>query len=106
MSKLAKDRGASYEREVCAALTDALGSKVTRVLGQARDGGSDIELKPFMIECKRRRKIAVYDWMAQAKTSAAAKDMVPVVVCRADGKESLAIFRLDDAIKLMQNEIS
>ena len=53
MSKLAKDRGASYEREVCKALSDALGSKVTRVLGQARDGGSDIDLGPFMIDCKR-----------------------------------------------------
>lgn len=105
MSKLAKDRGASYEREVCKALSDALGSKVTRVLGQARDGGSDIDLGPFLIECKRRRKIAVYEWMDQAKTSVCLTGQMPVVVCRGDGKESLAIFRLDDAIKLMQNEL-
>lgn len=104
MSKLAKDRGASYEREVCKALSDALGSKVTRVLGQARDGGSDIDLGPFMIECKRRRKIAVYEWMEQAKVSSKGEKM-PVVICRGDGKESLVIFRLDDAIKLMQNEL-
>lgn len=104
MSKLAKDRGASYEREVCKALSDALGSKVTRVLGQARDGGSDIDLGPFMIECKRRRKIAIYEWMEQAKVSSKG-DKMPVVICRGDGKESLVIFRLDDAIKLMQNEL-
>ena len=104
MSKLAKDRGASYEREVCKALSDALGSKVTRVLGQARDGGSDIDLGPFMIECKRRRKIAIYEWMEQAKVSSKGEKM-PVVICRGDGKESLVIFRLDDAIKLMQNEL-
>ena len=104
MSKLAKDRGASYEREVCKALSDALGSKVTRVLGQARDGGSDIDLGPFMIECKRRRKIAIYEWMEQAKVSSKGGKM-PVVICRGDGKESLVIFRLDDAIKLMQNEL-
>ena len=104
MSKLAKDRGASYEREVCKALSDALGSKVTRVLGQARDGGSDIDLGAFMIECKRRRKIAIYEWMEQAKVSSKGEKM-PVVICRGDGKESLVIFRLDDAIKLMQNEL-
>ena len=104
MSKLAKDRGASYEREVCKALSDALGSKVTRVLGQARDGGSDIDLGPFMIECKRRRKIAIYEWMEQAKVSSKGEKM-PVVICRGDGKESLVIFRLDDAITLMQNEL-
>ena len=104
MSKLAKDRGASYEREVCKALSDALGSKVTRVLGQARDGGSDIDLGPFLIECKRRRKIAIYEWMEQAKVSSKGEKM-PVVICRGDGKESLVIFRLDDAIKLMQNEL-
>ena len=105
MSKLGKDRGASYEREVCKTLSDALGTKVTRVLGQARDGGSDIDLGPFMIECKRRRKIGVYEWMEQAKVSSASTGQMPVVVCRADGKESLAIFRLDDAIKLIQNEL-
>ena len=104
MSKLGKDRGASYEREVCKTLSDALGTKVTRVLGQARDGGSDIDLGPFMIECKRRRKIALYEWMDQAIKSADGKK-VPVVICRGDGKESLVVFRLDDAISLMQNEL-
>ena len=104
MSKLGKDRGASYEREVCNALSERLGTKVSRVLGQARDGGSDIDLGPFMIECKRRRKIALYEWMEQAKISSKG-DKVPVVICRADGKESLVIFRLDDAITLMQNEL-
>ena len=105
MSKLAKDRGAAYEREVCQTLSDALGTKVTRVLGQARDGGSDIDLGPFLIECKRRRKIGVYEWMDQAKTSVCLTVQTPVMVCRGDGKASLAIFRLDDAIKLMQNEL-
>jgi hypothetical protein len=57
-----------------------------------------------MIECKRRRKIALYEWMEQAKVSAKGEKM-PVVICRADGKESLVIFTLDDAITLMQNEL-
>jgi hypothetical protein len=43
--------------------------------------------------------------MDQAKTSVCLTGQTPVVVCRGDGKESLAIFRLDDAIKLMQNEL-
>mgnify|MGYP003348093790 CR=1 FL=1 len=104
MSKLGKDRGASYEREVSKTLSERLGTKVTRVLGQARDGGSDIDLGPFMIECKRRRKIALYEWMEQAIVSADGKK-IPVVVCRGDGKKSLAVFLLDDAITLMQNEL-
>jgi hypothetical protein len=57
-----------------------------------------------MIECKRRRKIALYEWMEQAIVSANG-NQIPVVVCRGDGKESLAVFRLDDAILLMQNEL-
>jgi hypothetical protein len=57
-----------------------------------------------MIECKRRRKIALYEWMEQAIVSADGKK-IPVVVCRGDGKKSLAVFLLDDAITLMQNEL-
>lgn len=105
MSKLGKQRGSDYEREICTILSDALGQSVRRCLGQARDGGGDIDVPPFLLECKRRRSIAVYEWMDQAVKSAEDAGRIPVVICRGDRKESLVIFRLTDAIKLMQNEM-
>ena len=105
MSKLGKSRGADYEREICATLSDHLGTKVKRILSQARDGGADIEVPPFLIECKRRRKIAVYEWLEQAQAATEGTDRIPVVVCRADRKESIVILRLTDALHLMQNDM-
>lgn len=105
MSRLSRTKGAAYERALANELSDALGFVVQRKLGQARDGGYDLtECGPFVIEAKRRAKIAVYDWMAQVEKAAQA-GQTPVVVMRADGKDSLALLRLRDFIPLMRGEI-
>ena len=105
MGKLQRTRGAAYEREVCDVLTKKFGTKVSRKLGQARDGGDDIEVGNLRIECKRRRGIAVYEWLAQVQVAAKDSDKLPVVVARADGKRSIAILDLDDFLALIPDEV-
>lgn len=89
MSKSQRTKGASYEREVCAALADVLGIPVQRVLGQARDGGGDIMPPGLLVECKRRKALRTfYAWLRQAYAAAGAT-RIPVVVMRADNEESV-----------------
>ncbi|MFZ9611216.1 MAG: putative PDDEXK endonuclease [Methylococcales bacterium] len=104
MSKSQRTKGAAGERELAAILTDTLGTKVTRKLGQARDGGDDIQTGKFKWEVKRRAKIAVYEFMDQI--TAACKDgETPVVAMRADHKGWLVMMKLEDALPLIQGEL-
>lgn len=111
MAKLSRTRGSSYEREVCAELSAVMGQKVVRILGQARDSGGDILTPPFLWECKRRRAFVGYVFMSQAAASCAlhkqrtGEDAIPIVSIRADGKDSLVIMRMKDALPLIQGEI-
>ena len=98
MSKSQRDKGARYENEVARFLTDELGTTVKRNLGQARDSGDDITVGPFRIECKRRASLSVYSFIEQAEKC----DGTPLVVMRGDGKRSLVMMYLDDAIPLIR----
>ncbi len=104
MSKSQRTKGATYEREVCALLSDILGREVKRNIGQSRDGGDDITIGHFRIECKRRARISVYEWLEQAEAAAKLGE-TPVVICRGDGKKSLAILDAVHLAKLMGNEL-
>jgi hypothetical protein len=112
MAKLSRTKGANGERELCTILSDAFGQVVKRKLGQARDSGNDIDLPPFRIECKRRKRIAnLYEWLTQAGlipgcNYAPDVTVIPVVALRADGKDWLITMRLSDWIKLAREEIS
>ena len=109
MSKSQRTKGANGERELCALLSDAFGTVVKRKLGQARDSGHDIDLPPFRIECKRRKRIAgLYEWMKQAfvDESGIGDFTTPIVAIRADDKEWLIVMRLNDWIKLAREEIA
>lgn len=100
MSKSQRNKGAAFEREVAAELTKVLGYEVKRQLGQARDGGHDIDLQNgILVECKRRKSFAtLYDWMAQCVAACAMRNAtaLPMLVVRADGEESLVVVRLAD----------
>ena len=104
MGKAQRRKGAEYELEICALLRDILGREVRRNIGQSRDGGDDITIGPYRIECKRRAKIAVYEWLEQAEAAAKLGE-TPVVICRGDGKKSLAILDAVHFAKLMGNEL-
>ena len=99
-----RQRGAETEREVCKILTDTTGWQTNRILGQARDGGADIRLARWVIEVKRRKAIAVYEWVDQATAACAAYE-IPAVVCRGDKREFLVIQRLDDWLKLVKPQL-
>jgi Holliday junction resolvase len=99
MSKSQRDKGAGFERDIVNMLK-AHGYEAGRNLSQTRDGGGDIDLPRWMLECKRYAKIAVYTWLKQA-IKAAKPGQVPVVIARADKEEAIAILRLTDFMELM-----
>jgi len=110
MSRISRDRGNLYEREVATAIEDELGVATKRKLGQARDSGNDIDIHTtsgyrFRLECKRRRAIGnLYEWMQQAQDSCEGSD-IPSVVCRADGAKSLVVLTLPDFLRLVRGEL-
>ncbi len=104
MSKSQRIKGAAGERELAEILTATLGWQINRKLGQARDGGDDIQTGQFKWEVKRRKKIAVYEFMEQIEAACGPND-TPVVAMRADHKGWLVMMRLEDALPLIQGEL-
>ena len=94
------------ERELCALIHEALGVKaVLNVMQNREDGGADIKLNPYSIEVKRRARIGlIYDWMTQARKECSGAER-PLVVCRADGKEWLAVMPIEELFRLIREEI-
>ena len=106
MSKSQRTKGAAGEREVCDLIFQNLGIHVHRNLSQTRDGGADIKLNPYSIEVKRRAAIGnVYDWMDQASNGCDQGER-PIIVCRADRKEWLAILPIEELFRLIREEVA
>lgn len=103
-----RTKGATYEREVCHALSTATGVAVQRNIGQARDGGNDIDFGPLRIECKRRKSLTTMEtWMAQAEAATDRREgQTPVVIGREDNGESVIIWRLSDFLALFADELA
>lgn len=111
-----RNKGATGERELAGILSDELGVVVKRKLGQARDGGHDIEIGRFLIEVKRQERLAIEEWCKQIETacttySAINEDgelapPVPVVVFRRNGQPWRAVVPLDFLIYAMREELS
>lgn len=100
MAKAQRTKGASFEREVCKFLRDELGEDIFREIGQCRDGGCDIKLGAFNIECKRRSKIAIYEWWDQVVKSLDDDTLsIPILCIRADRRDRLWV--VDDQTMAM-----
>lgn len=98
-------KGAAGENELAKILSEQLGIVVQRKLGQARDGGHDLtQTGPFAWEVKRRKGIAVHEWVDQCAKACGPND-IPIVACRGDNKEWLVIMRLDDALPILRGEV-
>lgn len=96
MGRSQRVKGATFERDIA----NALGAK--RNIGQARDGGDDITLGRYRIECKRRKRLGtVQAWLAQAQAACAQAGDIPIVVAREDHGEALVIMRFTDAMPLL-----
>lgn len=100
MGKMQRTKGAAFEREVVRDLINLGYDEARRNLEQVREGGGDINLPGFLLECKRYANIAVYKWLEQAKT-AAKPEQTPVVVARADRKEPIVILYWNDFREMM-----
>lgn len=105
MSASQRTKGASAEREVCTILRDALGTTVTRELGQARDGGGDVRLGPFLLEVKRRETLAMDAWSRQVE-AAVDPDQIPVVVYRRSREPWRVSMLFADWVALVREEIA
>ena len=97
-------KGAAGERELANLLSEQLGWVCKRNIGQARDGGDDITTGRFRWEVKRRKGIAVHEWVEQAVRASGPSD-IPVVACRGDGKGWPVVMRLEDALPLIRGEL-
>ena len=97
-------KGQAGEREVAGILSDYLGVRIERKLGQARDGGDDLQIGKFRIEVKRRRHIASEAWLKQAYASVADYE-TPLVIMRADSGEWMVLSYLVDFLPLLAGEL-
>ena len=87
MSKKSRTKGATFENAVCRAIKDELGLDVRRNLSQYQESDlGDIELEPFLIECKRYASGNWFQkpWWEQTKTAAAKQNMIPVLIWKYD----------------------
>ena len=99
-----RNKGAAYEREVAAYLRLVLGADVKRNLDQSRDGGHDLTLGRFRIECKRRAKVAIYDWFHQIERATKAGE-IPVLCIRADREKRLWVIDDEAMMRFLSGEM-
>lgn len=105
MGKSQITKGAAGEREVCHLIQDTLGVEAKRNLSQTREGSCDIAVGPYHVEVKRRARIdQIYDWMEQAAESCP-NGKRPIVFCRADKKPWLVVMTVEEALRLIGNEL-
>lgn len=110
-----RTKGATFEREVRDHFSAAYGRKFDRNIGQARDGGNDLDIGPLCVEVKRRKTLGtVYAWLQQAIAAVPAflqrtgeSHAIPIVVARQDADTApLVILRLTDFLALTRDEIA
>jgi Holliday junction resolvase len=99
MGNSQRTKGAEYEREIVQIFRQS-GYECSRNLSQTRDGGGDIIIEDLLIECKRRKSIAVYDWIDQAER--AAGNRKPIVIARGDQKHNIVILNLIDFLDMLR----
>ena len=97
---------AEQMRSVDRYATEELGIPVKRILGQARDSGSDISTPPYRWEIKRRKAGNIaYQWMEQATVSLLPGER-PIVAFRSDGKKWMVVMPLEEAVRLIREELT
>ena len=102
--RMARNKGARGENELAGILTDELGFEVKRKLGQARDGGDDIQIGKYRIEVKSREALRLDDWCQQLETVCAPRE-VPVVAYRRNGQPWRAVVPMAWLIKQIREDI-
>lgn len=101
MSKMSRDKGANFEREIARKIYDELGIKVDRNLSQYQKTGlSDLYgLDGWSIECKRRKKMTDADittFWGETCMQAKKEKAKPVLIYKEDYKRTRCVMRLCD----------
>lgn len=102
--RASRNKGATAERELATMLSDELGFVVKRKLGQARDGGDDIQIEHYRLEVKRREKLAIDSWCQQIEAAAGPGEW-PVVVYRRSGQKWRAVVPIELLIKAIREKL-
>jgi hypothetical protein len=111
LGKSQRTKGAVGEREVADIFSKALQrGPFKRNIGQARDGGNDINIGPLVVEVKRRKTLGtVYGWLQQAADAVRQRlnpgAHKPVVVARQDGGAWIVVIGLQDFLELTKSEL-
>lgn len=100
MSAMQKRKGANGERELAHYLTErGFPSRRGRQYSGDPTAPDVISELPLHIEAKRTERLSVYAAMDQAATDSG--DKPPLVCHRRNGREWLAVMRLDDLLTLL-----
>ena len=103
MSVNSREKGAQFERDLAKYLRDR-GYDSRR--GQQYCGTSGdadvVGLPGIHIEAKRREKMELYTWMAQAVRDSEGTGDIPVVIHKQSRKDILVTMRLDDFMKIYE----
>ena len=102
--RMARNKGAAGERELAGILTDELGFEVKRKLGQARDGGDDIQVEHYRLEVKRREALRLDDWCQQIEKVCDPRE-VPIVAYRRNGQPWRAVVPMAWLIKQIREDL-
>lgn len=96
-------KGAAAERELANILKER-GYDARRGQQFSGLGGDDVVGLPgFHVECKRVQAGNLYTWLDQSVRDAAGL-ATPIVVHRRNGREWVAILRLNDFLDLLENK--
>lgn len=100
-------KGATFERTLAAALSEATGLEWKRGLGQTRGGGAETadvvcdQLTSFHFEAKNQKRCNIKAAMAQAENDIGVKmGVVPVVVTKDTGCDTLVTMKLADWLQI------
>lgn len=96
-------KGAAAERELANLFSEYLGMTIKRKLGAPRDGGDDLEIGPYSVECKRSERLLIQEWWRQCTKNAG--DQKPLLCFRQSRGEWLCTMRLTDFIEIAREEI-
>lgn len=96
----AKRKGERGEREVTAIINRITGEETKRKLGQAREGGGDVDWGPFLLEVKNHVNVKMPEWQAQVLAAVEGTGQVPTVVWKKKGGQWWAALPFEDFIQI------
>lgn len=106
-------KGARFERHIARLISEAVGERVERNLGQSRRSGTDLTSAPgggsrldqWAIECKHCKVLRVPSWWRQAARNARPSQK-PVLVYKPPNKSPVWVFRLVDLVQVNSPRLS